>query len=322
MHDDSIIPVADSQGIFWGVDVAADHLDLGRADRDEVVSFPNTEEGLQQLLTYVRQARCALIVVEATGGYEVPLVVALAEGGLPVVRINPRQLRAFATAVGELAKTDTIDARLVARYGHQVRPALRALPGENQRLLADLATRRRQLVLLRTAELNRRRKTRQPQLVASIDAVLAVLDQQLQDIDQQLARLVNSEEHWRRRDELLQSVPGIGPGTSYVLLADLPELGQLSHKQIAKLVGLAPLNRDSGKFRGRRMVSAGRRTVRTALYMAALTAIRFNPSIRGFYERLRQAGKTFKVAITAAMRKLLTMLNALIRDQQPWRSPR
>jgi transposase len=309
-----------SNGLFWGVDVASKKLDLGCHERAEVVSFENSADGIDQLLAHVQERPVALIVVEATGGYEVPLVAALAEAELPVVRINPRQLRAFGTAVGQLAKTDAIDASLIARYGAQVRPALRPLPTEKQRFLADLAARRRQLVVLRTAELNRRRKTRQARIRASIEAVLVVLDEQLAVLDRQLAELVAEDDQWRQRDQLLQSVPGVGGGTSHVLIADLPELGQLEDKPLAKLVGLAPLNRDSGKLRGRRVITGGRSTVRTALYMAALSASRCNPVLRAFYQRLRQAGKPFKVAITACMRKLLAILNALIRKNQTWRT--
>lgn len=310
---------AQSAGLFWGVDVASDKLDLACHGMADVPSFENSAEGIEQLLAQVRLEPAALIVVEATGGYEVPLLAALAEAGLPVVRINPRQLRSFATAVGELAKTDTIDARMIARLAHDVRPEVRPLPTKEQRFFADLAARRRQLVSLRTAELNRRKKTCQPELVTSIHAVLAVLQEQIAVLDKQLAELIATDQHWQQRDQILQSAPGVAAVTSHVLLADLPELGQLEHKQIAKLVGVAPLNRDSGKLRGRRTIVAGRGTVRTALYMAALSASRFNPPIRCFYQKLRQAGKPFKVAIVACMRKLLTILNAMIRDNTNWR---
>jgi len=305
-----------SNGLFWGVDVASTKLDLACHDEAEVVSFENSADGIGQLVKHVRHEPLALLVVEATGGYEVPLVATLQEAGLPVVRINPRQLRAFATAVGELAKTDTIDARLIARFAHDVRPALRPLASKEQRFFASLAARRRQLVALRTAERNRRKKVAEPQLHASIDAVL---EEQIAHLDRQLAELIAADPEQRQRDRILQSVAGVATVTSHVLLADLPELGQLEHKQIAKLVGVAPLNRDSGKFRGRRTIVAGRRSVRTALYMASITATRFNPQIRQFYQRLRQAGKPFKVAITACMRKLLTILNARIRDNTTWR---
>lgn len=308
-----------SKALFWGVDVASQKLDLGRHDRAEVVSFENSPAGIDQLLAHLQQHPLALIVVEATGGYEVPLVAALAEAGLPVVRINPRQLRAFGTAVGQLAKTDALDAGLIARYGAQVRPAVRPLPTEKQRFFADLAARRRQLIVMRTAEMNRLRKARQAAIRASIEAILAAFQEQLAVLDRQLAALVAEDQQWRERDQLLQSVPGVGGGTSHILIADLPELGQLEDKPLAKLVGLAPLNRDSGKLRGRRVITGGRSTVRTALYMAAFSASRCNPVLREFYQRLRNAGKPFKVAITACMRKLLTILNALVRKRQTWR---
>lgn len=323
MKQDSTIgsTSAQSAGLFWGVDVASSKLDLARYGAAAVLSFENSTEGIERLLSEVRLQPAELIVVEATGGYETALLAALVEAGLAVVRINPRQLRSFATAVGELAKTDTIDARIIARFAHDLRPPVRPLPTKQQTFFADLAGRRRQLVALRTAELNRRRKATHQQLLSSIDAVLTVLDEQIALLDKQLADLIATEERWQQRDDILQSVPGVAAVTSHVLLADLPELGQLDHKPLTKLVGLAPLNRDSGKLRGRRTIFAGRRTVRTALYMAALSAMRFNPSIRRFYQKLRQAGKQFKVAIAACMRKLLTILNALVRNNTPWRNP-
>jgi transposase len=309
-----------SKALFWGVDVASQTLDLACHETAEIVSFENSPEGIDRLLAQLPQQDLALIAIEATGGYEVPLMAALVEAGRPVVRINPRQLRAFGTAVGQLAKTDAIDAALIARYAAQVRPALRPLPTEKQRFLADLAARRRQLIVLRTAAINRRRKTRQATIQASIEAVLEILNEQLAVLDRQLAELVADEDPWRQRDRLLQSVPGVGGGTSHVLIADLPELGQLEDKPLAKLVGLAPLNRDSGKLRGRRVITGGRSTVRTALYMAALSAMRCNPVLRDSYQRLRLAGKPFKVAITACMRKLLVILNTLVRKNQTWRN--
>lgn len=308
-----------SKDVFWGVDVASDKLDLGCHGTSEVLCFENSPAGIEQLVSNVRARATALIVVEATGGYETPLVTCLAEAGLPVVLINPRQLRAFATAVGELAKTDAIDARMIARMAHDIQPEVRSLPGKNQRFFADLAARRRQLITLRTAEQNRRQQTRRGELQASIDAVLEVLNEQIAALEGQLAALIEAHGLWRQRDQILQSVRGVAAATSHALIADLPELGQLDHRRIAKLVGVAPLNRDSGKFRGRRAIVGGRSTVRAALYMAAFNAIRCNPQIRNFYTRLRQAGKCYKVAITACMRKLLTILNAMVRHNTPWR---
>jgi transposase len=306
--------------IVWGIDVAAAKLDLARHDQAQVHTYDNSPAGIALLCDQIRQQPATAIVVEATGGYETPLVVALAAEGLPVVVINPRQLRAFATAVGQLAKTDAIDARLIARFAHDVRPPLRPIPEEKQRLFADLAARRRQLITLRTAELNRRQQQTRPELTASIDAVLLVLHQQIELLEEQMAQLIADDEQWTARDAILQSVSGVGPATSHALIADLPELGTIEHKQIAKLVGLAPLNRDSGKLRGRRTIVGGRATVRCALYMATFNAVRCNHQLRTFYQRLRAAGKPYKLAITACMRKLLTILNALVRDHTPWRN--
>jgi transposase len=306
---------------WWGVDVASQKLDLGCCGVHEVETFENSAVGIQQLLARVVAAPVAQVVVEATGGYETALVIRLHEAGVPVVVINPRQLRAFATAVGELAKTDRIDARMIARFGRDVRPEIRPIPAEKQRLLADLSARRQQLLELRTAEANRRKQAARRELQDSIDAVLKVLDEQLADIDRQAAELLQMDPAWQQLDRLLQSVKGVGPATSLALVADLPELGRLDHKQIAKLVGVAPLNRDSGKHRGRRMVVGGRAAVRSALYMAVFNGLRCNPQIRAFYDRLRHAGKPFKVAVTACMRKLLTILNAMVRDRVSWINP-
>ena len=308
----------ESNGSFWGVDVASKKLDANCHGIPQVITVENAESGLEELVEAMRGA--ALVVVEATGGYETALVTYLAEAGLPVVLANPRQLRAFAIAVGELAKTDALDARVIARYAHDIRPAVRPLAGENQRFFADLAARRRQLIELHTAETNRHHQTRRDELLRSIEAVLAVLEEQIAAVNEQLAELIAGDQQWRERDQILQSVAGIATATSHALLAELPELGELGHKQIAKLVGVAPLNRDSGKLRGRRMIFGGRTAVRAALYMAAFNAMRCNPQIRTFYTRLRQAGKCYRIAITACMRKLLTILNAMVRNKTHWRN--
>jgi transposase len=317
---DSNTTVSESNGSFWGVDVALAKLDLGCYGRHEVRSFENSDAGIEQLVDVVRSGGAALVVVEATGGYETSVVVALAEAQVPVAVVNPRQVRAFALSTGELAKTDAIDARIIARFAHDLRPEVRPLPAENQRLFADLAARRRQLIAGRTAEQNRRRQATHPEIRGSIDAHLEFLEQQLAKLDEQLGQAIAANHEWRERDQLLQSVAGVAAATSRTLIADLPELGQLDHKQVAKLVGVAPLNRDSGKLRGRRVVSGGRGTVRAALYMAAFNSIRWNWQIRAFYYRLRKAGKPFKVAITACMRKLLVILNALVRNNTTWRN--
>jgi transposase len=316
--NDSNTTVRESNGSFWGVDVASQKLDACCYGNPQVATVENAELGIEALITRMRGA--ALIVVEATGGYEAALVACLAAAGLPVVLANPRQLRAFAVAVGELAKTDALDARVIARFAHDVRPPVRPVAGENQRFFADLAARRRQLIELRTAETNRRHQAQRDELLRSIDAVLALLEREIAAINEQLAQRIASDDDWRTRDAILQSVTGVAAATSHTLLAELPELGQLGHKQIAKLVGVAPLNRDSGKLRGRRTIFGGRSAVRAALYMAAFNAMRCNPQIRAFYNRLRQAGKCYRVAITACMRKLLTILNALVRDNIFWRN--
>jgi transposase len=307
--------------VYWGVDVASAKLDLARHDQLSVHTFDNSPEGITKLRECIRLHPTAAIVVEATGGYETALVVALADAGLPIAVINPRQLRAFATATGQLAKTDAIDARLIARFAHDMHPEIRPIPGEKQRLFADLATRRQQLIALRTAESNRRKQTTRPELLATLDAVLEVLQRQIEGIEAQLAQLIASDDAWRKCDEILQSVPGVGVATSHALIADLPELGRLDHKPIAKLAGVAPLNRDSGKMRGTRSIAGGRATVRCALYMATFNAIRCNPQLKSYYQRLRDAGKPYKLALTACMHKLLNILNALLRNNTHWKNP-
>ena len=320
-HEESTVALSSpTPPRWWGVDVASQKLDLACCDCDVVESFENSAEGIRRLIDRLAVDRAAHVVVEATGGYETALVIGLHAAGVPVVSINPRQVRAFAQAVGQLAKTDRIDAQMIARFGRDLHPEIRPIPAENQRLLADLTARRQQLLQLRTAESNRRQQTVRDELKDSIDAVLNVLDEQLADVDRRLAALIEADPVWRQRDRLLQSVKGLGPVTSQVLVAELPELGQLDHKKLSKLVGVAPLNRDSGKQRGRRSIFGGRAAVRAALYMAAFNARQWNPAIREFYLRLRQAGKCYQVAMTACMRKLLTIVNAMVRDQTPWKT--
>jgi transposase len=255
--------------------------------------------------------------LEATGGLELPLTSALALAGLPVVVVNPRQVRDFAKATGQLAKTDVLDAQVLARFAEVIRPEPRPLPDEQTQVLAALVTRRRQLIEMLTAEKNRLASAR-PAIRKNLRAHIAWLERALQHADTDLADAIRQSPVWREKDELLRSVPGIGPVLTTTLLANLPELGTLTHKQIAALVGVAPLNRDSGTLRGRRTVWGGRAQVRTALYMGAIVAARFNPVIRGFYQRLRTAGKAKKVALVACMRKLLTIVNAMLKHRTPW----
>lgn len=304
-----------------GVDVSKATLDVAVRPADAQRSFPNDEMGIRALITELRALAPTQVVLEATGGYEVPVVSACAAAGLPVIVVNPRAVRAFARATGQLAKTDQLDAAILARFAEQVRPAPRPLADAEQQELEALLTRRRQLIDMLTAEKNRLQQVfvaRGARVRKSLEAHIAYLTKELGRAEKDLGELVRKSPVWREKDDLLQSAPGVGPVLSRTLLASLPELGTLDRKQIAALVGVAPLNRDSGTLRGRRMVHGGRAAVRTALYMGALVATRRNPVIRAFYQRLVAAGKPKKVALTACMRKLLIILNAMVRQQAPW----
>ena len=318
--DNSTLPNT-SVHLCFGIDVASETLDLADFPNSMFDTFANDAEGIACIVQILQKQHVERIVVEATGGYEVSLVVALHEAKLPVVVINPRQARDYAHALGILAKTDRIDARVLARFAHDVQPPTRDFPDENARKLDAMLARRRQLLDLRTAELNRRHQARLPEIQRSIDSVVDLLNREIDEIDAQLASAIEADETWRMKDQLLQSVQGVGAVTSRALLAELPELGRLNRRQISSLVGVAPFNADSGRMHKPRAIRGGRASVRSALYMSAFNGIRCNPTLRAFYERLRQAGKKFKVAITACMRKLLTILNAILRNQTPWRSP-
>jgi transposase len=303
--------------IFVGIDVSKAQLDVAQRPAGWF-TVPNTEAGLTQLLAHLAAEPPTWIVLEATGGVALPLTGALAAAGLPVVVVNPRQIRDFAKATGQLAKTDALDAQVLAHFADVVRPEPRPLPDAQTQELAALVTRRRQLIDMLTAEKNRLASARlvvRKQLRAHITWLERALDQ----ADRDLAEVLRQSPIWREKDELLRSVPGIGPVLATTLLANLPELGTLTHKQIAALVGVAPLNRDSGTLRGKRTVWGGRAQVRAALYMAAIVAARFNPVIRAFYQRLCAAGKAKKVALVACMRKLLTIVNAMLKHRTPWR---
>ena len=259
-----------------------------------------------------------VVVLEATGKVEVFAAATLAHAGLPVAVVNPRQIRDFARATGRLAKTDRIDAAVIARFGEAVKPAVRTVADARSRLLAELIARRRQLGGMITAEKNRLSRTQDRALRASVRSHIHWLQRALADLDVQMTTIIRNSPIWREKEDLLRSVPGIGQVVSRTLIAELPELGHLCRKKIASLVGVAPINRDSGSLRGRRSVWGGRSTVRRALYMAALVATRRNVVIRRFYQRLRSAGKSPKVALVACMRKLLVILNAMVRTGQPW----
>jgi transposase len=304
--------------IVVGIDVAKQRLDVHSRPGGEAFAVATDEAGLTELVERLQRLGPTLVVLEATGGYEVPVAAALGSAGLPVVVVNPRQVRDYARATGQLAKTDALDARIIALFGAAVQPAVRPLLDEQARILGELVARRRQLVEMLAAESNRHRQVHERRVRERIAAHLAWLRQALKELERDLHDTIRTTPIWRERENLLTSVPGVGDVTAYTLIADLPELGQLDRRRIAALVGVAPLNRDSGTFRGRRMISGGRASVRSVLYMAALTAIRCNPVIAALYQRLVAAGRPGKVALVAAMRKLLVILNAILRDGRPW----
>jgi transposase len=305
---------------FIGIDVAQATLEIAVRPTGESWQVANDEIAFGALVDRLRELAPTLIVLEATGGFQLPVVGALAAAGLPVVAMNPRQVRDFAKATGKLAKTDRIDAQVLAHFADAVRPEVRPLPDAATRELAILVARRRQLLEMRVAEQNRSRGV-PPRIRAQIREHITWLNRCLAELDREVSQLVRSSPIWRERVDLLRSTPGVGPVLSATMLADLPELGTLSHKQIAALVGLAPLNQDSGKKRGKRVVWGGRASVRGALYMATLVATRHNPVIRTFYQRLLATHKPRKLALTACMHKLLTILNAMVRRQTRWAPP-
>lgn len=303
--------------VFVGVDVSKHHLDVHLRPTGESFRVPNTDDGIASLLARISPLAPAKVVAEATGKLEAPLAATCALGGLPFALVNPRQVRRFADALGLLAKTDRLDAGVLAHFAQAVDPPVRPLPDADTQALQAIVARRRQLIDFRTAEVNRL-GTAATAVAKGIREHITYLDRRIARLDDELAAAIAASPMWRARDDLLRGVPGIGPTTSRVLIADLPELGTLDGKRIAALVGVAPVAKDSGRQRGKRHIAGGRAGVRSALYMACLSAIRFNPVLRAFYRRLRQAGKTGKVALVAAMRKLLVILNAMVRDHRPW----
>ena len=302
--------------VFVGIDVSQARLDIA-VRPGAPFSIVHTESALATLVEQLRALSPTLIVLEATDGMEIPLTSALATAGLPVVVVNPRQVRDFAKASGRLAKTDALDAQVLAQFAEVMRPQPRPLPDAEARALAALLTRRRQLVELLTAEKNRLLSDAAP-IRTRLRTHSTWLERELQHTNTTLAEAIRQSPVWRDKDELLQRVPGVEPVLTSTLSASLPELGTLTHKQIAALVGVAPLNRDSGTLRGRRTVWGGRAQVRAVLYMGALVAARFNPVIQAFYQRLCRDGKAKKMALTACMRKLLVILNAMIKQRTPW----
>jgi transposase len=302
-----------------GIDVAKAHWDVAIDGNKSVVRYSSDDDGRRQLLAVVTHLPGAHVCVEATGGYERTLVAALRAAGVPVSVVNPRQIRDFARAAGQLAKTDAIDARVIARYGALLQPAVGENPGEHQEKLRALRTRRQQVSEALVAEKNRLGTAADRDARRSIEEAIEFYRRQLRALDDQLAQLMEADPELLQRRDLLTSVPGVGATTAAALTAELPELGRLNRRQAARLVGLAPINRDSGTLRGKRLIGGGRVQVRRGLYMATLVATKHNPVIRVFYHSLLQRGKAKMTALTACMRKLLLILNAIVKTNQPWK---
>lgn len=311
--------MAESRPVYVGIDVSKAQLDVATTLEAAWPSQPNDATGIAHLIAQFQSLGPALIVVEATGGYEAPLVIELVAAHLPVARVNPGRVREFAKSIGQLAKTDRLDARLLARFAEAVQPAPVQLPSAEAQQLGAWLARRRQILDMITAERNRL-GTAAPTIHVRIQKHLDWLTEELDALDREIQQALQDNPHWASLIILLRSVPGVGVVTTATLLAELPELGRLNRKQIAALVGVAPLNHDSGRKQGKRYTHGGRPVVRQVLYMATLTASRHNPVIRTFYERLVQAGKNKKLALTACMRKLLTILNAMLKHGQAWQS--
>lgn len=306
-----------TEALYVGIDVSKAHLDVAVSTTGEVWRASNDEAGIKRLEQDLATRDPVLVVMEATGGYEMPLAAALGAEGIPIAILNPRQVRDFAKATGKLAKTDVLDAQVLALFAQRIQPTPRPLAENQAQEMTALVARRRQLLEMLVAERQRLGRA-MPRVRTSLKRHIAWLERTIHDLDGDLGRMVHNSPLWRAHEDLLRSVPGVGPNLTVTLLAELPELGALDRRQIAALVGVAPMNRDSGAFRGRRTVWGGRASVRAALYMATLVATRFNSVIKAFYQRLLVAGKPKKVALTACMRKLLTILNAMIKHRTPW----
>jgi transposase len=305
--------------VFVGIDVAKAFFDLYDAAADHSERFEYTPSGIRACRKYLTRRTPRLIVMESTGGYETELAVALSDVGLPVAVINPKRIRDFARATGKLAKTDQIDAAVIAHYAATLQPPPQGVWDAQTRTIKGLVARRHQLIRMKTAEQNRREHSGDPVIARSITAVIRTLDKEIAKVDEQLRDQITRTPDLKQKADQLTSVPGIGETTAMMLLAEVPELGRLNRRQIAALIGVAPINRDSGTFRGKRMTGGGRRVVRTRLYMPTIVATQHNPWLRQFYQRLLAKGKTPMTALVAAMRKLITMLNALLANNQTWR---
>ena len=307
----------EQESVYVGIDVSKNHVDVAVRPTGQTWTISNDESGIRELVSRLKALDPAIVVLESTGGLELPSVAALAAAALPVAIVNPRQVRDFARATGTLAKTDALDAIALAHFADAVRPVVRPLKDAETQVLSSLVARRHQVVSIVVAEKNR--------LWSAITAVrprieahIAWLEQELSDIDEGLRQTLRSSPEWREKDDILRSVPGVGEQLSLALLSQLPELGTLNRREVAALVGVAPFNRDSGTLRGKRQIWGGRARLRAVLYMGAMVASRFNPVIRDFYQRLLAAGKPKKVALTACMRKLLVILNAMLKSRSHW----
>ena len=303
---------------FVGIDVSKDRLDVHLRPDGQSFTVARDGNALAALVERLQALAPALVVLEATGGYESVVASAIAAAQLPLAVVNPRQIRDFARATGRLAKTDRLDAAAIAHFAEAIRPPARPVANPEAQALGELVARRRQVIEMIVAETNRRQLASQRRVIGAIGRHLAVLQAELSELDGDIDGAIRSSSAWQADADLLTGVPGIGPATRRTLIAELPELGRLTRRQIAALVGVAPINRDSGTLRGRRAIAGGRPAVRAALYMAALVASRANPVIAAYYQKLRTAGKTGKQALIACMRKLLVILNAILRDRKPW----
>lgn len=302
---------------YVGIDVSKGRLDVAIGEQGEFWNVVNDEKGIAKLVDRMKAEQPELVVLESTGGLELPVMTELYASKVRVALVNPGRVREFARSIGLLAKTDKLDARLLARFAEAVKPAVTRMPDEQEQHLIALVTRRRQLIEMLVAEENRLITVRLS-LRENLEEHITWLRQALKDLNREIREFIRQSPIWKDKEALLQSVPGVGPVTASTLLAELPELGKLDRKRIAALVGVAPFNDDSGHRRGKRKIKGGRSSVRNVLYMAALSSSRFNPILRPFYKRMIQRGKLKKVALTACMRKLLTFLNAILRDQQRW----
>jgi transposase len=308
------------ENIIVGIDVSKDRLDVALRPSGEIFAVERNSAGLDLLVPRLKDLSPHIVALEATGGFETVVAAALAAAGLPVVVVNPANVRSFAKAIGQRAKSDPIDAAVIAHFAEATKPEPRPLPDEATRLLADLTARRRQIIEMMVSERQRERRLTAPRLKKSITRLLKALQKELTSVDADIDDAVRGSPAWREKEDLLTSVPGVGPTIARTLMAELPELGQLGRKEIAALAGLAPFTRQSGQWRGRSFIGGGRTVVRTAVFMGALVAKKHNPTLKVFFDRLVAAGKPKMVALIAVARKLLTILNAILRDSRPWQN--